>query len=570
MALSRVILNASIFLIAVAFRSEVAVGSSGQAAFVGLSEQEEDASDDDTARSVRVDADAVVVAADENVAELPDIALISQVEHARDASPEASLEQAAPEASAPPSSGLPMGGRHAARYIAVARAASSDDVSPSAAGGAESVAIVDANTDADVSLAAAPIERAASSDISPSMARVAERSAAEATLSASTVGADADDDASPAGVPVARSLASDDMSLADRLAAEWSPIASADADASLGAAPSQAAPSLESERAGLDQVAAEASGDHSQPTSSLFESRVASLAKRTRAALQSGVAVPGGWFKFGVAAFLVVMMILCASPCAAALCPPRVQKSERPRKRPLPKSVMAGRRNLTHQETLSDMLAEVASSGSEDEGARGRTSEKDTLSSSLMAGDLSDLTASLGFSKTSSDAKKTSIEDPDRARLRETKLVLADVAKIARQLQTAALKYPKSGRSGFIFGNSAQKRFLLVLPQPDGDAGKSPRESPRYSRELLMWRAGRLAWWETEASFKDKVKPKGSIPLSKIHDVRVGAEPMSVVIEHQDRESRCTLELVFASGDAAKAWTSRFRDLLVKLNTEID
>lgn len=533
MAFQYAIFCVSFVSIGFGFRSEVAVGSSGQAALVGSSEFE-DVIDDNMKRFGNGDG-AAVVAADAAIADLPgdrlsdafpakdllDVDALSDRLTRQTASKVLSLTSATVSLS---------GGRHTARYMSiVARSESSDNVSAGLS------------------------------------AEVAERTVPEiGTPSVET--AEARPSMSAASSPNMLSVASPDATLGPLVSLAFEGTSSLE-----GNAPSkQAVRAAASKAMASSAPAAEPSAAYSQNhlTASLLEGRVAVWASRTVAQVAArSRSVPGDWGKAVIVACLVFLMILCASPCAAALCPVRSPpKSERPRRRPLPKSVVVGKRGLTRQEKLGDILADVASSGSE--------ADTEKLSSSIPK-DLSELVASISVGRCGEEiptdaAKKSPGEDPERSRRREAKQVVTEVAQIAKHLQTSAFKYPKSGRSGFFFSNSAQKRFLLVLPQPDPEPPKKRSDGvSEPTHELLLWRAGRLAWWETEASYQQKEKPKGSIPLARIHDVQEGDEPMSVVIEHQDRESRHTLELTFSSGETSKAWSARFRELLVKLNTDI-
>lgn len=520
------ILYISLLTIGLCFRSEVAVGSSGQA-LVGMLEFEEDTEKDGgRANGTHQGDGAAIVAADAGIAEMPGEPPTDGA--GLDASTPAMAAVQASSASAQlPIAHSLSGGRHAARYIAaVARLSLSDQVSAGA-----------------VTEVAREVPQRPMADVAFSSAETAEKLLGNFVGHSvnTSVGVDLDKkENTPGAVP--------------RMALEAAPALEVDADTGSSTAGSS-----------ITAAAAQPSAERwRRSMASLLEGRVAVLASKAVAQLvaRSG-SPPGGWIKCVVAACLVALMIICASPCAAALCPARAPKPERPRRRPLPKSVVVGKRGLTRQEKLGDILADVASSGSESEDISGSK-----LSASLTK-DLSAIVASI--SSQPAEEKKRPSEDLERSRRREAKVVVTEVSRIAKQLQTTALKYPKSGKSGFIFDSSPQKRFLLVLPQPTGESSKkrSDGSSQEPTHELLLWQSGRLAWWETEASYQQKVKPKGSIPLARIHDVQQGDTSESVVIQHQDRESRCSLELVFASNDASKAWTTRFRELLVKLNSDI-
>jgi len=510
------------------FRSEVAVGSSGQAALVEPSEFE-NVLDDSMKYFANADGASEVVA-DADFKDSPGNAFSDSLPVKDlldiDALPDASTQQTASDVESLPATVSLSAGRHTARYMSVvARSASSDKVS---AGLSTEVA-----------------DQTAPETVIPSE-ETAETLPSTFAASSPNVSSDASADATPGAT--------------GSFAFEAASTSEGDVDESGDGLSKPAVRATDSKATAWSAAAA---GPFL--SASLLEGRMVAWASQTVAqAAARSKSVPGDLGKAVVATCLVFVMIFCASPCAAALCPARAPKAERPRRRPLPKSVVVGKRGLTRQEKLGDILADVASSGSEAE------TDKSSMRSPRIEAGLSHLVASISVQSAADMGKKSPREDPERSRRRQAKQVVTEVAQIAKLLQTSALKYPKSGRSGYFFSNTAQKRFLLVLPQPDPEQAKKRSDgSSEPTRELLLWRAGRLCWWETEASWQEKAKLKGSIPLARIHDVQEGDEPMSVVIEHQDRESRNTLELVFSSSEASKAWSARFRELLVKLNSDI-
>lgn len=129
-----------------------------------------------------------------------------------------------------------------------------------------------------------------------------------------------------------------------------------------------------------------------------------------------------------------------------------------------------------------------------------------------------------------------------------------ELKKIARRIEGPIQKHPKSGKGFF---KKVQDRYIAVVQNHE-------LQVPNCT-DMMRWKAGTLAWWESLEAFRTGGMPKGNVPLLKIAKVDISRDDKtgkSVVVKHKHGNIMQELVLVFSSNRDAEEWSYALWELI--------
>jgi len=136
---------------------------------------------------------------------------------------------------------------------------------------------------------------------------------------------------------------------------------------------------------------------------------------------------------------------------------------------------------------------------------------------------------------------------------------LKEIRSIAKRLEGAVQKYPRSGKGLF---KKMQDRFIAV------SRAEEAADDSDVERELQLWKNGNLSYWESATCRKQGQPPKGGVVLLRIAKVWVSkddARGRSVCVKHKKGDEMQELVLCFPAKRDAEEWSYALWEFISKL-----